>query len=195
LNGQGRVRKSPDEQYDTPDVFADGITNFDESSGFYGNPSQYDWKYIEKKEMYVPYNCNKVPFSHPADLFQPKIVNPEIVRWEKHRVWVLEATLHEGMRNVLSRRRIYIDEDTWSIVLVDSYDADNELIKTTHLYLRAIPAMPSTSQTATTTYNVKTWEYNCAGSFNLPPFDFRQKLDVIPLSYFDPQEMSANASF
>jgi hypothetical protein len=54
LNRQARVRKAPNEQFDSPDLDANGINNVDEASCFYGNPSQYDWNYIEKKEMLVP---------------------------------------------------------------------------------------------------------------------------------------------
>ena len=68
LNGQGRVRKAPNEAYDTPNPEANGIANLDESSCFYGNPSQYDWTYIDKKELLVPYNCNKMLFGNLQDM-------------------------------------------------------------------------------------------------------------------------------
>src|SRR6516165_12677652 len=67
LNGQGRVRKAPNEQFDTPDPATNGVNNIDESSCFYGNPSQYDWRYLGKQEMLVPYNNNKIVFTKLED--------------------------------------------------------------------------------------------------------------------------------
>ncbi|WP_410722741.1 DUF1329 domain-containing protein, partial [Burkholderia sp. SIMBA_052] len=53
--------------------------------------------------------------------------NPEALRYELHRVWVLEASLKPGNRHVYAKRRFYIDEDTWGAVMADSYDARNLL--------------------------------------------------------------------
>jgi len=39
LNGQGRVRNAPDEEYDSPNADFDAIDTDGENSGFYGNPS------------------------------------------------------------------------------------------------------------------------------------------------------------
>jgi hypothetical protein len=195
LNGQGRVRKAPDEQYDNPNPYSNGISNFDESSAFYGNPSQYDWNYIGKQEMYIPYHCNAVNFAAPEVLFQSKFLSPDIVRWEKHRVWVVEATLHPGIRNVLSKRRFYIDEDTWFIVLGESYDGGGNMVKANNLLLRSVPALPGTIQTCSTVFNLQTGDYVCAGTFNQPPFSGKETFDIIPQSFFDPEQMSANASF
>lgn len=57
LNGQGRVRKAPDEAYDTPNPETNGINNYDDASGFAGSPQKYDWKLLGKQEMLVPYNA------------------------------------------------------------------------------------------------------------------------------------------
>jgi hypothetical protein len=55
---------------------------------------------------------------------------PEAVRWELHRVWVVEGTLREGKRNVAAKRRLYLHEDTWQAVLSDTWDAQGKLWKT-----------------------------------------------------------------
>ncbi|MBP9218994.1 MAG: DUF1329 domain-containing protein, partial [Sterolibacterium sp.] len=49
--------------------------------------------------------------------------NPDFVRWELHRVWVLEGALKEGYRHLYARRRLYVDEDSWLAVMADNFDA------------------------------------------------------------------------
>jgi|SRR6516165_73164 hypothetical protein len=195
LNGQGRVRKAPDEQYDTPSPAANGIANIDENSCFYGNPSEFDWTLITKKEMLVPYNCNKMLFSNVTELLKPHFPDPEIVRWEKHRVWVVEATVHPGEHNVVPKRRLYIDEDSWFALLGEGYDADGTLVKAYAIYNECEPSMPGTVEQATTVYNLTTGDYCFNGNDNYESYSGAQFLGPQPDSDFEPQEMAANASF
>jgi hypothetical protein len=51
------------------------------------------------------------------------------MRYEKHRVWVVEAVLKAGQRHIYHKRRFYIDEDSWQIVLTESFDGRGELWK------------------------------------------------------------------
>ena len=44
-----------------------------------------------------------------------------------HRVWVVEATLKPGERHTYAKRVFYVDEDSWSIVMVDCYDGKGGL--------------------------------------------------------------------
>ena len=48
----------------------------------------------------------------PQNVLKPKHVNPDLERWELHRVWVVEATLKEGKRHIYAKRVFYVDEDT-----------------------------------------------------------------------------------
>ncbi len=80
--------------------------------------------------MPVPYNCSTIRFRHAEEVFLPKFPNPDIIRWKKHRVWGVEAILHPGERNVLARRRYYIDEDSWYILLGEQYDSGDNMAKT-----------------------------------------------------------------
>jgi hypothetical protein len=195
LNGQGRVRKAPDEAYDTPSSATDGITNYDESECFYGNPSQYDWTYIGKQELFVPYHQNKMLFVPPRQIFGPDYPNPDVIRYEKHRVWVIEANLHPGNRNVLARRRFYVDEDTWAILLGDCYDSDGKIAKVEIGYNRILPTLPGLTTFGSTTFNMLTGAYVTSGEWNYPPFNGTITFEPIDSSYFDPQQMAANASF
>jgi hypothetical protein len=69
------------------------------------------------------------------------------------------------------------------------------MIKTNQLLLRSVPALPGTIQTCSTVFNLDTGDYVCAGTFNQPPYTGKETFQVIPQSYFDSQQMSANASF
>jgi hypothetical protein len=195
LNGQGRVRKAPNEAYDTPNPESNGIANLDESSSFYGNPSEYNWTYIAKKEMLVPYNCNKMAFGNLPDMLGPHFPKQEYVRWEKHRVWVVEATLAPGAHNVNAKRRFYMDEDSWYALLGEGYDAQGELVKAYGIYNECIPSMPGTIEMATATYALTTGNYIFNGNLNYAPFSGAQYLAPQNPSLFDPLQMAASASF
>ena len=44
------------------------------------------------------------------------------MRYELHRVWVVEGTLKPGQRHVYGKRTFYLDEDSWSVLAEDAYD-------------------------------------------------------------------------
>ncbi|MDH4549849.1 DUF1329 domain-containing protein [Pseudomonas sp. BN505] len=126
MPGQRRVRKLPNVQFDTPNFFVSGVANFDEAYGFFGSPEQYDWKLVGRKEMYIPYNTNKLLKAGPDSAIGAHFVKPEFVRWELHRVWQVEGKLKSGVRNSVASRTLYLDEDTWNVVLSDLWDTQNK---------------------------------------------------------------------
>jgi hypothetical protein len=195
LNGQGRVRKAPDQAYDTPNPSSNGIANLDESSCFYGNPSQYNWSVIGKKEMLVPYNCNKMLFHTVQEILGAHCANPAIVRWEKHRVWVVEANLAPGEHNVTAKRRLYFDEDTHFALLGEGYDAQGDLVKAYAIYNECVPSLPGTIEMGTSTFNLVTGDYTYNGNNNYAPFTGAEYFAPQTPSIFDPQQMAASASF
>lgn len=134
LTGQRRVRRAPTIGFDTPNDEASGVSNFDEIFVFNGSSERYNWKLVGKTELYVPYNDNKLLSADPAGIFKngPAHLNPDLVRWELHRVWVVDATLKDGQRHTVPHRRFYMDEDTWSILVADGWDANGKLWK--HYY-------------------------------------------------------------
>ena len=123
LPGQRRVRKSPSIAYDTPDGSAAGLANFDDVNLFIGAQDRYQMKLVGKREMLIPSNNNGLMSKPIKDVVGKGSLNPDAVRWEQHRVWVVEATLREGKRNTAAKRRFYLDEDTWQVVLADSWVA------------------------------------------------------------------------
>ena len=195
LNGQGRVRKAPNEAFDTPNPTYNGISNIDESQCFYGSPAQYDWKFIAKREMLVPYNCNAVHQHTTQELCTPKFPNPDIVRWEKHRVWVIEATLHPGIHNVLSKRRFYIDEDTGQSLLGEAYTADGDMTRCYMVPVSVKPAVPMVNPSFIVVFSLLTGDYVINGNLSYPPFVSSEYTGPQPETDFEAQQMAANAAF
>lgn len=129
--GQRRVRTAPEFSYDTPAANFGGALTYDENNLLSGRMDRFDFKLIGKKEVYIPYNVYK-PFTPatPAESFLTgKFPNPNMVRFEKHRVWVVEATLKANQRHIMSRKTFYVDEDSWIIDEVDEYDHAGQLYR------------------------------------------------------------------
>lgn len=126
--GTRRVRKTPDVQHDYP--VPQGPRVVDEQNGFNGSPHRFEWKLVGRQELIVPFHNYRMesreldyedfigPIGHP---------NPEHIRYERRRVWVIEGTLKEGTRHIYSKRRFYVEEDSWHKVVADMYDKRGEL--------------------------------------------------------------------
>jgi hypothetical protein len=128
LPGQRRVKLAPDINYDTPNPGSAGVATYDDALIFNGAQDRYDWKLVGKKEMYIPYNGYRLAYAkNPADVTKPGHINPDLMRWELHRVWVVEATLKPNKRHIYAKRTFYFDEDTWVAVASDEYDARGQL--------------------------------------------------------------------
>jgi len=128
LPGQRRVRAAPDLSYDTPLSSTGGMSTLDDSYLFNGKMDRFNFELIGKKEMYVPYNAYRLTYhDKPEDVLKPKFINPAMVRWELHRMWVVEAKLKEGKRHIYSKRTFYIDEDSWAALASDQYDGRGQL--------------------------------------------------------------------
>lgn len=196
LNGQGRVRRAPEISFDTPSSQADGIANYDEEFGFNGSLERYDWHYLGKKEMYIPYNNNGLFGAEPQAAHLPHFLDPNLVRWELHRCWVVEATLHPGERNVLARRKLYIDEDTWIAGAIDAWDGNDNLYKLNIVYNNCRPDLPGVVYANNCEHNLQTGDYVS----NSGAWDQKEKstflfVDNIPLSDYDPAHMAASAQY
>lgn len=126
--GTRRVRQAPEFGFDTPQG-AGGFRTVDDDRLFNGSPERYDWKLVGKQEIYIPYNTYKMndPALKYSDMLTPNSLNPDLMRYELHRVWVLEATVKKGYRHVYAKRRFYLDEDSWHAVWVDNYDSRGQL--------------------------------------------------------------------
>ena len=127
--GQRRVRRAPNVAYDNPGTTTDGLRTADQFDMFNGAVDRYEWRLLGKREMYVPYNAYKLHSDELAftDILTPLHVNPEHLRYELHRVWVVDATVKAGATHIYKRRTLYVDEDSWQILLADIYDNRDQL--------------------------------------------------------------------
>ncbi|MFD1559314.1 DUF1329 domain-containing protein [Paraburkholderia silviterrae] len=129
--GTRRVRQAPEFGYDQP-FGAGGFRTVDDDRLYNGPGDRYDWKILGKREIYVPYDNYKLMDGSVkySDLLAKNHENPAYMRYELHRVWVLQATLKNGYRHEYAKRVLYLDEDSWITVLADNYDARGELWRT-----------------------------------------------------------------
>lgn len=127
--GQRRVRIAPEFAYDTPVASYGGAIFYDEINGYAGRPDRFDWKIVGKREIYVPYNNYDLLVASREDSLTDNFVKPDVMRWEKHRVWVVEGTVKPDERHTYSKRTFYIDEDTWAVTATESYDNAGEIYR------------------------------------------------------------------
>jgi hypothetical protein len=105
---------------------------------FFGSPEKYSWELKGKKELYVGYNAYALGAAGVKndEVIQAGHINPELPRYELHRVWVVEATLKDGERHIYPRRTLYFDEDSWNVLVHDMYDDKGQLWRTAHRYAK-----------------------------------------------------------
>jgi hypothetical protein len=143
LTGQRRVRKLPNPCCDTPTPSTAGVMSFDEIEVWTGRLDRFDWKLQGRKEMFIPYNGNRLLQPRTdAEVLGKHHLNPDHVRWELHRVWVVDASLRQGQRHQAPKSRYYCDEDTWTCVLGDRWDANGQLWKTLWAQTFVAPDLP-----------------------------------------------------
>lgn len=175
LTGQRRVRLAPAVAFDTPNPGIAGTSTYDDSFVYNGSPERFDWKLVGKKELYIPYNNNDFVFNTEVkDTLGPHHINPEAIRWEKHRVWIVEADLKEGKRHIYKKRRFYVDEDTWTAVASDAYDARGNLWRSQISYIVSMNHTGMLWSFAYTGYDLLQGVYN----INTKPIPGKAKFSV-----------------
>lgn len=182
--GERRVRRLPMLAYDALQPDTNGMALADQVDSYNGAPDRYEWKLLGKQEMLVPYNSYAVHQKGiPYDqILKAKTVNPDLLRYELHRVWVVEADLRTGFSHPYAKRRFYIDEDSWQILAVDLYDKGGKLIGLQESHPINYYDVPVFSSTLETIYDFKGSRYFVDGlDNNEPMYDF--KADISPRSF------------
>jgi uncharacterized protein DUF1329 len=130
LPGSRRVRRAPTVGFDTPDG-PGGLKTVDEVRGFNGSMERFEWTLLGREEIFIPYH--NYDFDAPDvsydELLTKFHANPDYMRYELRRVWVVEGSLRDGERHIYGKRRIYIDEDTGFTAITENYDGRGELWK------------------------------------------------------------------
>lgn len=125
---QSQVRRVSNASFGNPLPDVQNSSTYDDMQLFSGSPEKYDWTLLGKQDCIVPYNnWAAVDASGPEQFLRSQFYNPELVRWEFHRCWLIEGRLRKGEEHVYPRRRFWIDEDTWNILLSENYNAKGQL--------------------------------------------------------------------
>ena len=177
--GERRVRRLPMLAYDTLQPDTNGMATADVVDSYNGAPDRYEWTLVGKQEMLVPYNSYAVhqkgiPYDN---ILRSNTVNPELLRYELHRVWVVEAELRKGFSHPYAKRRFYIDEDSWQILAADLYDKGGELSGVQESHPISYYDVPMFGSTLETIYDFKGKRYFVDGlDNNEPMYNFNAKL-------------------
>ena len=187
--GERRVRRLPMLAYDSLQPDTNGMATADVVDSYNGAPDRYEWTLSGKREMLVPYNSYAVhqqgiPYE---DILKSKTVNPQLLRYELHRVWVVEANLRKGFSHPYAKRRFYLDEDSWQILAVDVYDKKGALVGLQESHPINYYDAPMFGSTLETIYDFPGNRYFADGlDNNEPMYDFKAKLAPID---FTPQAL------
>jgi len=180
--GQRRVRRAPNVAYDTPGTASDGLRTTDDFDMFNGAPNRYNWTLKGKQELLIPYNDYRLHSDSLkyADILQPGHINPEYVRYEKHRVWVVEANLKSDTRHTYKKRVFFIDEDSWQIAVTDIYDNRDELYRVGVAHGLNYYEVPTQWSTLEVFHDLQSRRYIAMGLDNeAKMYDFSAKLKDI----------------
>lgn len=166
--GQRRVRRAPNVAYDNPGTAADSLRTTDQFDMFNGAPDRYNWKLVGKKEIFIPYNSyllhsDKLKYE---EILTPLHLNPDYLRYELHRVWIVEATLREGARHLYKKRTFYIDEDSWQIMTADIYDNRDQLWRVSEGHSINYYEVPTFWTTLEAHYDLQSGRYLALGLDN-----------------------------
>ncbi|MDX1626560.1 MAG: DUF1329 domain-containing protein [Wenzhouxiangellaceae bacterium] len=179
--GQRRVRRAPNVAYDNPGTASDGLRTNDMTDMFNGAMDRFDWEIVGKKEMYVPYNSYAVHSGDvtPEQMVQAGHLNPDLMRYELHRVWIIDARLKEGTRHINSRRTYYLDEDSYQILLTDHYDQRGQMWRASEAHSINYYDVPTFWTTIETHYDLLSGRYVAVGLDNQDPVNtFNVELSV-----------------
>nr|VFK11967.1 MAG: Protein of unknown function (DUF1329) [Candidatus Kentron sp. LPFa] len=170
--GQRRVRRAPNVAFDNPATASDGLSTHDQYDMYNGSPERYHWKLVGKREIYVPYNAYRLHSDNLkyTDIIRPQHMNPEHLRYELHRVWVVEANLKENTRHLYKRRAFYLDEDSWQIMHVDQYDNRDRLWRVSEAHVINYYEMPVLWSTVEAHYDLQSGRYIAFGLNNEEDF-------------------------
>ena len=158
---QRRVIRAPNVAYDNPSVATDGLSVSDMADMFNGAMDRFDWTLEGRCEIYVPYNAYRVHSSDPEyqDMVMPGHLEPSLLRYELHRVWVVEAQLRKGGRHINPRRTYYLDEDSYQILLAEHYDGRGKLWRFSEAHPIVYYEVPTLWTTIETHHDLQSGRY------------------------------------
>ncbi|MEE4296059.1 MAG: DUF1329 domain-containing protein [Wenzhouxiangella sp.] len=179
--GQRRVRRAPNVAYDNPGTASDGLRTNDMTDMFNGAMDRFTWEIVDQREMFIPYNSYKAHSDEltPDDLVTPGHLNPEHMRYELHRVWIVDAKLREGTRHINARRTMYLEADSYQIALIDHYDQRGNMWRVSEAHSINYYEVPTIWVTIESTMDLQSGRYIANGIDNQDPvMSFDQDLSA-----------------
>ncbi|MGM0563353.1 MAG: DUF1329 domain-containing protein [Pseudomonadota bacterium] len=183
--GQRRVRRAPNVAFDNPREASDGLATSDQFDMYNGSPERYNWELKGRQETFIPYNSYKLHSDSVTydDVLSPLHINPELVRYELHRTWVVESTLKESQRHIYKRRTFYVDEDSWQVASVDIYDNRDELWRVSNGHIITYYDIPTAWTTVEEHVDLQSGRYLVIGMNNEEPSTYTFGLDRTAADY------------
>jgi len=184
--GTRKVRRIGEVGYDNP--ARDGLMTQDQIDMFNGPFDRYDFKLVGKKPMLVPYNTERIHSRELkySDIIAPGHVNPALVRYELHRMWVVEATRKADAAHIYGKRDFYLDEDSWLVLMQDIYDERGEFWRYSESYARQYPQIPLLVNAMQTHYDLQSRRYVILNMTNEEPrpmeYDYQAPLNQFTTS-------------
>lgn len=163
----------PSYGYDTQDAATNGMRTADQNDGWNGSPDRYTWKLLGKRELLIGYNAYKLAargLRYP-DIIRPRNLNPDLLRYEIHRVWVVEATAKRYHK--LYRRIFYVDEDTWQVAQEEVYNKAGQLTNFGDYHMIQYYDVMVPWYAATINHTIKNASYLVTYLNNMEPFPTR----------------------
>jgi len=167
--GERKVKPVIGAEYDNVIPSSEGIRFNDSFNVFNGGGDRYDWELVGKQEKFIPYNTFRFasPETKYKDILHKQHLNPELMRYELHRVWVIEAKLKPGKQhNFAARRLMYTDEDSWAGVGAAMYDASGKLSRVQEAHLFDYYEVPMCNIGSDVVYDLNGGRYHIVGMRN-----------------------------
>ncbi len=192
-SSQKRVRRAPQLAYDGTALPTGDLFNFDDIDMFNGSPDRYNWQLVGKKEIYVPYNNYKMdsPQLTYKDIIQPNHVNPDVTRYELHRVWHVIATLKPDQEHAYAKREFYFDEDSWQILHEDIYDSKGQLWRVAESFFKQYYHKQIPWKVADVYYDLPSGRYAIHGLRNEQMSSYQFDVEFVESDY-SPNALEAN---
>jgi hypothetical protein len=156
-----RVQRTSAINYDTPQIYSDAMSTADSFDVFSGPLDRFNWTVTGRRERYVAYNSYALssPERKYTDIIKPGHINQDLVRYEKHRVWEVEAVLKPSQRHIYSRRTAYFDEDGYNMVAGELYDARGGLWRVQEAHIIQYYTVPTCFNASDVVYDLSEGRY------------------------------------
>lgn len=161
-----RVKKIANVGYDG--TIHDGLVTHDQIAMFNGPLDRYNWKLVGKREVYVPYNAYRLSSEKVKykDIIRQAHPNTDLTRYEKHRVWVVEANVKDGITHIYQKRVFYLDEDSWTVMAQDIYDQRLAFWRYAELHAMNYYEVPTVLPSVEAHYDLQSRRYVLVGMTN-----------------------------